>query len=346
MKPEITSRYLIKCLAYTGIFNTGIALFLTLMKYRDGLFLDNFIFSQSIGLSICSGVLMAHHWIKPGRPWAEFLTLMGGMTSGAVVGIFLGSLLSGKSPESPLKEYGFFLQILFLSLLFGAGITYFFVSREKLAAVETQVQEEKIRRLTSEKQVVEAHLLLLQAQIEPHFLFNTLSNIRSLLDRNLEEGKAMLEDFIRFLRMALSRSRERISTIDQEMEMNRSYLNLFKVRMGDRLFFRMDIPEKVKGLPLPPMLVQPLVENALRHGLEPKIEGGEIFIKADRVGDILRIEVADTGLGFQKKSPSGLGLSNLRERLQTLYGPEGRLVLKENHPTGLRAIIEVPCVSP
>jgi sensor histidine kinase YesM len=146
--------------------------------------------------------------------------------------------------------------------------------------------------------------------------------------------------------MALSRSRERLSTVDQEMEMNRSYLNLFKIRMGDRLRFRMDIPDKVKGLPFPPMLVQPLVENALRHGLESKIEGGDILIRADIEGDILRIEVADTGLGFPEKSLAGIGLSNLRERLQTLYGPKGRLVLRENHPSGLRAIIEVPCVTP
>ena len=101
MKPEITSRYLIKCLAYTGIFNTGIALFLTLIKYRDGLFLDNFIFSQSIGLSICSGVLIAHHRIKPVRPWTEFFTLMGGMTAGAVVGSFWAPSFQGKVRNHP-----------------------------------------------------------------------------------------------------------------------------------------------------------------------------------------------------------------------------------------------------
>ena len=121
-----------------------------------------------------------------------------------------------------------------------------------------------------------------------------------------------------------------------------AYLNIFRVRMGERLRYRIDIPDTMKDIPFPPMLVQPLVENAIKHGLEPRIEGGEVSIRGEEKGDILRLEVADTGLGFQGDGDMGVGLSNIRERLQSLYGDKGRLILEENWPSGLKAIIEVP----
>ena len=124
--------------------------------------------------------------------------------------------------------------------------------------------------------------------------------------------------------------------------MIQSYLNIFKVRMGDRLRYRLDIPDTIKGYPFPPMLIQPLVENAIRHGLEPKIEGGELFIRGEKKGDIIRLEIIDTGMGFHEVENTGVGLSNVRERLQSLYGAKGQLILEENRPSGLKAIIEVP----
>lgn len=183
---------------------------------------------------------------------------------------------------------------------------------------------------------------LLQAQIEPRFLFNTLSTILSLLDTDLKKAKSMLMDLIRYLRTSLSKTRGDTTTLGQEMEMIRAYLNIFKVRMEDRLRYRIDVPDGIKELPFPPMLLQPLVENALRHGIEPKIQGGEIAIKAREDGDVLRLEIADTGRGFHEDCDLGFGLSNVRERLQSLYGDRGRFILEENRPSGLKAIIEVP----
>jgi sensor histidine kinase YesM len=229
-----------------------------------------------------------------------------------------------------------------LGLLFGSIISYFFVSRDTISATKALVQEERIKRLTSEKKAVESNLKLLQAQIEPHFLFNTLSNILSLLETDLEKGKCMLEDLIHYLRTSLSKTREDTTTIGQEIEMIRAYMNIFKVRMGDRLRYKMDIPDNLKNLPFSPMLIQPLVENAIKHGLEPKIEGGEVSISGEKIGETLRLEIADTGVGFYEESALGTGLSNIRERLQSLYGENGRLILEENRPCGLKAIIEVP----
>ena len=152
----------------------------------------------------------------------------------------------------------------------------------------------------------------------------------------------MLVDFIQYLRASLSKIREQKATLAQEMEMIQAYLNIFKVRMGDRLHYKIDLPEKLKANFFPPMLIQPLVENAIKHGLEPKIDGGEILISGEAKNGILRIEVVDTGGGFKEGKNFGMGLSNIRERLQSIFGNSGRLILEENQPNGLKATIEVP----
>ena len=152
----------------------------------------------------------------------------------------------------------------------------------------------------------------------------------------------MLADLIRYLRASLSRTRGKTTTLDQEMELIRAYMNIYRVRMGDRLRYRIEIPDHLKARPFPPMLIQPLVENAIRHGLEPKIEGGEIFILAEEKNDFLRLVVSDNGMGLDEKTTAGIGLSNIRERLQTLFGGRGRLILEDNTPSGLKAILEVP----
>ena len=126
------------------------------------------------------------------------------------------------------------------------------------------------------------------------------------------------------------------------MEMIRAYLNLFKVRMGERLLYTIELPKNVADISFPPMLIQPLVENAIKHGLEPKIEGGEILIRGEEKEGIIRLEVIDTGLGFNNDGGSGTGLSNIKERLKSTYGENARLVLEANHPCGVKATIEVP----
>ena len=128
--------------------------------------------------------------------------------------------------------------------------------------------------------------------------------------------------------------------------MVRAYLSIFKVRMGDRLHYKIDLPNNIKAISFPPMLIQPLVENAIKHGLEPKVDGGKILIRGIEKDGILRLEVVDTGGGFTEERDSGMGLSNIRERLQSLYGNSGRLILEENQPQGLKATIEVPHAKP
>jgi sensor histidine kinase YesM len=339
-KDHVSLKSVIRSLIYTFVFNTLIAVFLTAIKYGAG-FHINFIISQSIGLSICTCVLIAHRFFNKAGPVLKAILVAAALTIGTAIGSFIGSFISGLNPTALFERHSL-LQLLVLGVMFGSIITYFFSSREQIAESQARAQEEKIKRLTSEKKAVEANLKLLQAQIEPHFLFNTLSNVLSLLDTDAEKGKSMLMDFIQYLRASLSKIREQKATLEYELEMIQAYLNIFKVRMGDRLQYKIDLPDNLKTTTFPPMLIQPLVENAIKHGLEPKIDGGEIFIKGESIDGRLRLEVIDTGNGFKGEINSGMGLSNIRERLQSLYGGNGRLILEENQPHGMKATIEVP----
>ena len=339
-KDHITGKTVLSVFFYTLLFNTLIAIFLTAIKYGEG-FLLNFIISQCIGLSICSCVMIAYRFFDKASPILKAVLVAVALIVGTTVGSYIGSFISGWS-SSDLFEKQDLIQLLFLGVMFGSIITYFFSSREQIAESQARIQEEKIKRLTSEKKAAEAHLKLLQAQIEPHFLFNTLSNVLSLLDTNPSRGKSMLVDFIQYLRASLSKIRQEKATLGQEMEMIQAYLSIFKVRMGDRLQYKIDLPKNMEAIAFPPMLIQPLVENAIKHGLEPKVEGGEIRISGIEKDGLIRLEVVDTGLGFQGERETGMGLSNIRERLVSLYGNRAGLILEENQPRGLKATIEVP----
>jgi len=337
---EINRRHVLKAFSYTALFNIAIAIFLTFLEFGGG-FMETFIITQCIGMSICACILLVHFLFKSAKFFIQMAAIFIAMIIGSVLGTLLGTIASGIGTSIFFQKYSL-LQMIILGIVFGSIISYFIVSRETISATKTLIQEERIKRLISEKKAVESNLRFLQAQIEPHFLFNTLSNIVSLLETDLEKGKYMLEDLIHYLRTSLSKTRSDTTTIGQEMEMIRSYMNIFKVRMGNRLQYQVDVPDTIENIPFPPMLIQPLVENAIKHGLEPKIEGGKVFISGKENEEILRLEIADTGVGLYEESDPGTGLSNIRERLQSIYGDKGRLILEDNRPCGLKAIIEVP----
>jgi sensor histidine kinase YesM len=342
MEFRLDRKKILTSLALTAVFNTIIALFLTHLGFGGGLFI-NFIFSQSIGLCMCAFILGGHYFVKrPSVPGHAVLLLVA-MPTGAIAGTFIGALLSGFSFSEVLQgRPALFIQMLFIGILFGTMITYFFFSREKISQTEAQLQQEQIKGLTLEKKTLETHLKILQAQIEPHFLFNTLSNILSLLESDPEKGKTMLEDLTRYLRSSLSRSRDRMTTLGQELDLIRAYLDIYKVRMGERLRYTIEVPDTLREVPFPPMLVQPLVENALKHGIEPKIKGGEIVVKVEDHADCYRLVVADTGSGLSEEAIGGIGLANVRERLEALFHGKGRLILEDNEPSGLKVMMEIP----
>jgi len=343
MELRLDKKRFLTSLALTVVFNTIIALFLTHLGFGSGLYI-NFIFSQSIGLCMCAFILAGHYFVKRPSIPGHALLLLVAMPAGAAVGAFVGTQIAGFSFSEILRgRPAFFIQMLFIGILFGTMITYFFFSRERISQTEKQLQEEQIKRLTLEKKTLETHLKLLQAQIEPHFLFNTLSNILSLLESDPTKGKAMIEDLTRYLRASLSRTRDRMTTLGQEMDLVRAYLDIYKVRMGERLRYTLEVPEALRDLSFPPMLVQPLVENALKHGLEPKIEGGNIVVKVEQDTDCCRVSVADTGAGLLENSVAGIGLANVRERLEVIFNGKAHLTLEENQPSGLKVTMEIPC---
>jgi hypothetical protein len=196
----------------------------------------------------------------------------------------------------------------------------------------------------SDKELATAELKTLRAQVEPHFLYNTLSNVVSLIDREPATAKHMTERLIGYLRHTLDASRRDDATVGDELNIIADYLEILRLRMGERLWYVIDANDAARALPLSPMLLQPLVENAIKHGLEPKIEGGRITVSAAIQERVLQIRVEDTGLGFgvaTDTAGSGSGLTNVRARLKALYGDAAKLTI-EQPEQGTRICISLP----
>jgi len=215
---------------------------------------------------------------------------------------------------------------------------------QQQAAQATEVAEsEQLKR-----QVVEARMAAMQAQVEPHFLFNTLASIDHLIETDPPRASIMQKNLIALLRASMPTMREANNggprDLGREMAVIRPYLEILKVRMEERLATRIDVPDGLLSAEFPSMMIQSMVENAIKHGLEPKPEGGELSIKAEIVHGKLAVTVADTGLGFGKAATAGtgVGLANIRERLALLYGGKATLSVAENKPTGTVVTIAVP----
>ncbi|MGG1949428.1 histidine kinase [Trinickia sp. NRRL B-1857] len=227
----------------------------------------------------------------------------------------------------------------------GVACAFFIVSAQAMrmrASLETQRREAAELRQSE----TAARLALLQAQIEPHFLFNTLANVQSLIERDPARAASMLDSLNRYLRASLSRTRSTTSTLADELELVEALLNIAAIRLGERLRFAIDVPEPLRQLPLAPLLLQPLVENALLHGIEPSIEGGEIRVVGRREGDMLVLEAIDTGvgLGHSTKLHGGVGLANVRARLASMYGVRASVSVAANaHAArGVTASLSIP----
>jgi sensor histidine kinase YesM len=221
-------------------------------------------------------------------------------------------------------------------------IAVIFFGRAREARTEAELAREREHTGRIEREATLANLRALQAQIEPHFLFNTLANVESLVDADPAKAKRMLASFNRFLRASLAATRTESTTLGADAELIAAYLDVLQVRMGKRLAYRIDVPPDLTTFALPPMLVQPVMENAIRHGLEPKVEGGEVAFSARREKGGVRLEVSDTGVGFGEATRGGLGLENLRDRLKLLYGGRASLAIADNAPSGTRVSIAIP----
>lgn len=349
-------------IAFAGIFGLTVlisgwaAVLMTLAAGRPDQLYTELIVSLCIGMVALVMVLGARRvfWRDPVRHSRWRFALLALLVPAAPVvhylGLSIGSLILGL--DMPGLAHYFtvprFSMVLF-TMLSCFGLLGIIVARERMDRIKLERSEAHARAETVERQALQAQLRLLQAQIEPHMLFNTLANLQGLIAIDPQRAGQMLDQLIQYLRATLSVSRDETTTLEQEFAAQEAYLGLMQVRMGARLAYRCSLPEELRTVRLPTMLLQPLVENAIVHGLEPKVDGGTVTIAAARNGDILEISVRDTGLGLgsaPSRKGTGVGVATTRERLQVLYGARANVELSPAAPQGAVARIHLPLEFP
>jgi len=320
----------------TLVGNTLIAAFLTVLGVGGG-WLVNLLISQCIGLSIFGMCTLASQLFAAGR--GRLLAIFAAVPVGVAIGLLLGISLTGVGWDHwPAVAW----QAVVIGVTLGVMGSGFFYLRERNLALAAEVQQRENRRLEAEKQSLAAQLRMLQAQIEPHFLFNSLANVAALIEADPKLAGQLLDALIRYLRSSLARTRAEGGTLGDEMNLLTAFLDVLKIRMGERLVYAFEVAPELLTAAFPPMLMQPLVENAIRHGLEPKVGGGRITVLARRHGDRLQISVSDDGLGFAETPGEGIGLANIRARLAAMYGSKARLELSSEVGAGVTATMSLP----
>jgi len=281
--------------------------------------------------------------------YGSVLLVVGGIVAGYLLGNALGDLACRTfglyQAGPPVNREVELRNSILVTALAGGALTYYFYSRNKSLYLERKMTE--AHTLASE-----ARLKLLESQLEPHMLFNTLANLRALIGVDAPRAQQMLDHMIGYLRATLSASRATLHPLQAEFDRLHDYLELMAVRMGARLHYSLDLPPALAQLKVPPLLLQPLVENCIKHGLEPKLEGGSVTVQARMTGDVLTLDIKDTGVGLTSNRTTdatdnlaggGFGLAQVRERLSTAYGPEATIKLIANYPIGTWAIVSFPC---
>lgn len=296
-------------------------------------FSTNLVYSLCIGLITYATIdLLRHRLWLPSE--SALIPVVGLAFLAAPVGwfggTFVASLLLGESWA--MGSLSLNAMVGYLALTAGAGLTgsFMFWTRERLAS--------------SERAAAEARLKLLQAQIEPHFLFNTLANLNELIGLDPKRAQAMLGHLDTYLRATLASTRNDACTLAEEFALLRGYLEILGIRMGARLAYSLDLPDALATAKMPPMLLQPLVENAIKHGLEPKMDGGTLRVAASAEGKQLILTVADSGLGFGAASApgTGIGLTHVRERLAAVYGNAATAEIGETAGGGVCVTLRLP----
>lgn len=346
-----------ECVAVIG-FNTGVALLLWLLHF-GGSFWQNWVFSQCIGVAITLAIDGGRRVLWGGHaPLGGLLVLvvLGG-AGGLLAGASLGTALLGLPFSIWRPDAGHTLPIVLTIALVATGVgTYHGWSRTRLAQLREETAQQALREASAEKQLVRAQLQTLQAQLEPHFLFNVLANLDSLIVSDPARARVLLGHLNRFLRGSLSAVRAEANTLADEFTMLDALLAIQQVRFGDRLHYTFTLPADCRDVRVPPMLLQPLVENAIKHGIEPQAAGGSVRVTARRVMDErVELRVSDDGAGFSAAALAsgsavsdvdhGIGLTNVRARLRVLFGDDARLTLTEQVPHGVVATLLLPCAA-
>ncbi|HYC35695.1 MAG TPA: histidine kinase [Usitatibacter sp.] len=345
---------LLRDLVYTLVWSVGIGVLfwaIGAMFRPRGLSLGNLVSNVTVAVAIgytlhallsLTGRLGIDAWARSLGPvfTAAYYTVVS--TIGVFVGFLLVALALDTSALSWILQPRWIAAMGISSAVISIMIAAIFFSRERQARAEAALERESLRIERAERQATLANLRALQAQVEPHFLFNTLANVTSLVDADPVQAKRMLDCFNRFLRASLASTRSESTTLAAERDLIAAFLEVLQVRMGARLRFRIDLEPAAAAFQLPPMLLQPLVENAIRHGLEPQVEGGEVAVSMRREDASIAIAVEDSGVGFAPTTTGGLGLTNVRDRLRLLYGGHASLLIGERDGGGTRVVVRIP----
>jgi two-component sensor histidine kinase len=315
-----------------------VSIFMTLLNGSS--LADNLISSHAIGFSQLTLATLVRLFFRGRLP---VLGIVVAIPAGWVLGTQIAALAgasddAGAMFRDPAGMRGPILTTLFVAAIVTAFFLYFSYTR----GVREDLERERRRAAEALQGETAARLALLQAQIEPHFLFNTLANIHALIKQDPDAASRILEELNEYLRASLRRSRQMTATVGEEVELVEALLALARARLGARLDYTISVPPELRATPLPPLLLQPLVENAIRHGIEPAIDGGSIEVEVRKTNDGLELTVTDTGVGLNANAPEGVGLSNVRARLASLYGADGKLLFYANAPRGVIAKLIAP----
>ena len=331
--------YLLATFIYNCVFGVVLTVIFVLAIHDRAPVLDTLwetlFISNCIGFSIHGVMYVLHRWTMPTgfaqwSQWKKRATYVAAMLVGVYAGYTIAFAAFGRNFTALFVKYPRAALGLFLIGGFGCLIWYLIMegqTRRLRAEADVARNSEIQQRLTA--QARDAELRALQAQIEPHFLFNTLANVQALIDYEPQKAKQMLDAFILHLRMSLDVSRQTQSTLGTELQFVKTYLQLLEIRMGARLRYRIECAPDLRSIPLAPLLLQPLVENAVKYGIEPKIDGGEIVIRVVREDAHVVLCVTDDGIGIghssTAKAGAGAGMKNVRDRLASLYGDRATL---------------------
>lgn len=305
-------------------------------------FITLFIFGQiSIIMAFC--FIIFSLWIfKPKKIFSRLVIMIVSATFIVAVDHF------SKTVHFDLGVMPFFGPSIVTSIFFSAvangvfALWFFFIAERSLVS-EKRYMAERTERLYHDKMLVENRLKLLQAQIEPQFLFDTLTKILRLRDIDLEKAKLMQVHFIQYLRSALNKTRGKSSTVEQEMELINAYLGILKSDMDKSLEYSIEMSPDTAQLPFPSMLIQPIIENALKHGMDQATKTGKVSIKTRKEDNYLKIEIADSGTGEFSSEMIGAGIKSVKTRLESLFDGNAGIDFMKNKPSGLKVIFEVPC---
>ena len=332
----------------------GIISLVQVMFLRHGRLLDIVVPMVVIGNIVgffVHGGLVGMGWLLRGWPNRQadlvrsvyYVSLVAILS---VLGIVIGNaVIDGRNPLDYLGHISNFATVVPFALAMSLLMLVLTTLGQRRAQSELQMLRQREEIAATAQLLAEARLRALQAQIEPHFLYNTLANVLSLIDTRPAQARHMLERFIDFLRASLQASRAESATVGAELDLAAAYLDVLTVRMGKRLQYRIDADAAARAGTIAPMLIQPLVENAVMHGLEPKVDGGTIVLRAQAAAAGLVIDIVDDGVGMGNAPPrngGGVGMANVKARALSMYGAAAQVQLFDNPGGGTIVRLSLP----